>query len=60
MSNSNENQNQQNNENKTEEKKESAEKNSWIKFSWAMTGVVAISAAVGYAAGFATTKPLSK
>lgn len=54
---SNENQNQQN---QNEEKKESAEKNSWIKFSWAMTGVVAISAAVGYAAGFATTKLLSK
>lgn len=53
--------NQQNQtENKTEEKNESAEKNSWIKFSWAMTGVVAISAAVGYAAGFATTKLLSK
>ena len=54
---SNENQNQQN---KTEEKKESAEKNSWFKFSWVMTGVVAISAAVGYAAGYATTKLLSK
>ena len=47
------------NQNKTEEK-ESTEKNSWFKFSWAMTGVVAISAAVGYAAGFATTKLLSK
>jgi len=54
---SNENQNQ----NKTEDKKEQAtEKNSWFKFSWAMTGVVAISAAVGYAAGYATTKLLSK
>lgn len=53
---SNENQNQQNqNEEKVEAKKES-----WLKFSWAMTGVVAISAAVGYAAGFATTKLLSK
>lgn len=47
------------NQNKTEEK-ESTEKNSWFKFSWAMTGVVAISAAVGYAAGYATTKLLSK
>nr|DAK22794.1 MAG TPA: hypothetical protein [Caudoviricetes sp.] len=54
------NENTENKQNKTEEKKESAEKNSWIKFSWAMTGVVAISAAVGYAAGFATTKLLSK
>lgn len=53
-----ENQNQQN---KTEEKVEqTSEKNSWFKFSWAMTGVVAISAAVGYAAGFATSKLLSK
>lgn len=47
------------NQNKTEEK-ESTEKNSWFKFSWAMTGVVAISATVGYAAGYATTKLLSK
>ena len=47
------------NQNKTEEK-ESTKKNSWFKFSWAMTGVVAISAAVGYAAGYATTKLLSK
>lgn len=53
--------NQNKTEEKVEEKKEqSAEKNSWFKFSWAMTGVVAISAAVGYVAGFATTKLLSK
>nr|DAO14852.1 MAG TPA: hypothetical protein [Bacteriophage sp.]DAR91952.1 MAG TPA: hypothetical protein [Bacteriophage sp.] len=54
---SNENQNQQN----TEEKKEqSTKKEGWIKFSCGMTAVIAVSAALGYVAGFATTKLLSK
>ena len=61
MSNSNENQNQQNNENKTEEKKEqTTNKEGWFKFSVAMTAIIAVSAAVGYAAEIATTKLLSK
>nr|DAW82989.1 MAG TPA: hypothetical protein [Caudoviricetes sp.] len=53
-----ENQNQQN---KTEEKKEqTTNKEGWFKFSVAMTAIIAVSAAVGYAAGFATSKLLSK
>ena len=55
---SNENKNQQNQTEDQQTKQEKKER--VIKFSWAMTGVVAISAAVGYAAGFATTKLLSK
>ena len=50
----------ENTEKAEQAKQEQEKKDSWLKFSWAMTGVVAISAAVGYAAGFATTKLLSK
>lgn len=53
--------NQNQTENKTEEKVEqSTEKEGWIKFSCGMTVIIAVSAALGYAAGFATTKLLSK
>lgn len=61
MSNSNENQNQQNNENKTEEKKEqTTNKEGWFKFSCAMTAIIAVSSALGYVAGYATGKLMSK
>lgn len=50
----------ENTEKAEQAKQEQEKKDSWIKFSWVMTGVVAISAAVGYAAGYATTKLLSK
>lgn len=42
------------------EEKESAKKEGWIKFSCGMTAVIAVSAALGYVAGFAATKLLSK
>lgn len=53
--------NQQNQTEQTEEKKEqTTNKKGWLKFSLGMTAVTVISAAVSYAAGFATTKLLSK
>nr|DAO99396.1 MAG TPA: hypothetical protein [Caudoviricetes sp.]DAR82030.1 MAG TPA: hypothetical protein [Caudoviricetes sp.] len=57
---SNENQQNQTEDQQTKQEEQSTKKESWLKFSLGMTAVVAISAAVGYAAGFATTKLLSK
>nr|DAT16224.1 MAG TPA: hypothetical protein [Caudoviricetes sp.] len=52
--------NQNQTENKTEEKVEYTKKESVFSFSWGMTAIVAVSAAAGYAAAYATTKLLSK
>lgn len=54
------NENQQNQQNTEDQQTKQEKKDNWVKFSVAMTSIIAVSAAVGYAAGYATTKLLSK